>query len=75
MFYTRQKKWEPPPPGHFPGPPGGLAASLIPPAAKKQKKRQRNDAPIFFLDYPLGVQNGPIAKNELVTHYFIFLKN
>ena len=43
------------PPGHLPGPPGGLTAPLpppIPPAAKK------NDAPIFFLDYPRTIKKG-----------------
>ena len=41
------------PPGHLPGPPGGLTAPPpIPPAAKK------NDAPIFFLDYPRTIKKG-----------------
>ena len=34
-----------PPPGHLPGPPGGLT---VPPYPKLQK----NNAPIFSLDYP-----------------------
>ena len=50
-FYTK-KSGASPPPEHHPGPPGGLTAPPpppppIPPAAKK------NDAPIFFVDYPL----------------------
>ena len=42
------------PPGHLPGPPGGLTAPP-PPYPQLQKK---NDAPIFFLDYPRTIKKG-----------------
>ena len=49
-FYTK-KSGASPPPEHHPGPPGGLTAPPHPtphtPSCKK------NDAPIFFVDYPL----------------------
>ena len=52
LFYTKKRLGASPPPEHHPGPPGGLTAPPIPPAAKK------NDAPIFFLDYPRTIKKG-----------------
>ena len=52
VCFLQKKLGTSPQPGHLPERPGGLTAPTIPQAAKK-KKQKKNDAHIFFLDYPL----------------------
>ena len=52
VCFLQKKLGTSPQPGHLPERPGGLTAPPIPQAAKK-KKQKKNDAPIFFLAFPL----------------------
>ena len=52
VCFLQKKLGTSPQPGHLPERPGGLTAPPIPHAEKKKKKK-KNDAHIFFLDYPL----------------------
>ena len=52
VCFLQKKLGTSPQPGHLPERPGGLTAPPIPQAAKKKNKK-KNDAHIFFLDYPL----------------------
>ena len=52
VCFLQKKLGTSPQPGHLPERPGGLTAPPIPQAEKK-KKQKKNDAHIFFLDYPL----------------------